>query len=77
MSLRAFFYLPYMHSEQLADQEISVKLCQNLGKDNLKAALVHRDIIARFGRFPHRNQILGRASTDDELQFLAAGGFAG
>lgn len=75
--LQAFFYLPFIHSERLADQELSLRLCQALGKDNREAAQTHRDIIARFGRFPHRNHVLGRTSTADELQFLATGGFAG
>lgn len=76
-ALRAFFYLPYEHAEDRALQDLAVKLCQPLGDDSLHYAEVHRDIIRRFGRFPHRNRILGRVSTPEELQFLKDGGFAG
>lgn len=75
--LRAFFYMPLMHSEDLADQERCVQLTQGLTSDNHRFAAMHRDIIRRFGRFPHRNEVLGRASTPEELQFLKDGGFAG
>ena len=60
--LRAFFYLPFMHSEFLADQERSVLLNQSAHPDNLRFAQHHRDIVLRFGRFPHRNAALGRRS---------------
>jgi uncharacterized protein (DUF924 family) len=80
--LRPFFYLPYEHSESLADQETSIALCEGLLKDTgdadtLKWAIAHRDIIARFGRFPHRNKALGRSTTAAEQDFLDEGGFAG
>ncbi|MFT0892167.1 DUF924 family protein [Pseudochelatococcus sp. G4_1912] len=76
--LRGFFYLPFMHSENLADQDHCVALYQTLGNDEgLKFAHIHRDIIARFGRFPHRNPALGRDTTDEEQQYLDAGGFKG
>ncbi|MDC7677113.1 DUF924 family protein [Asticcacaulis machinosus] len=75
--LRGFIYLPFMHSEDLADQKRSVRLNTPLGGDSLEYAIVHRDIIARFGRFPHRNTVLGRATTPQEAAFLADGGFAG
>lgn len=80
--LRPFFYLPYEHSELLADQEISLSLFEGLLKDtgdadSLKWAIAHRDIIARFGRFPHRNKALGRTTTAAEQTFLDEGGFAG
>ncbi|MEZ5956611.1 MAG: DUF924 family protein [Hyphomonadaceae bacterium] len=76
--MRLFFYMPFEHAEDLALQERCVHLFTNLGDANyLKYAILHRDIIARFGRFPHRNAILGRKSTPEELQFLADGGFAG
>ena len=58
--LQLFFYLPFGHSEDLADQERSVALSQRLGQPNLSHAERHRDIVRRFGRFPHRNPILGR-----------------
>lgn len=76
--LRVFFYLPFEHAEDLALQERCVTLITALGDpDFTKYAILHRDIIARFGRFPHRNAILGRASRAEELAFLAEGGFAG
>ena len=76
--LRGFLYLPLMHSEQLADQERCVALYRALGNaDNLKYAEEHADIIRRFGRFPHRNAALGRATTAQEQAFLDGGGFAG
>jgi uncharacterized protein (DUF924 family) len=76
--LREFFYLPFMHSEHLADQLHCVALFQEIdGSDNLKYAEEHADIIRRFGRFPHRNRILGRTTTPEEQAFLDAGGFAG
>jgi uncharacterized protein (DUF924 family) len=77
-ALRLFFYLPYEHAENLALQDDGVRLTTQLGDANyLKFANLHRDIIVRFGRFPHRNALLGRASTPEELAFLAEGGFAG
>jgi uncharacterized protein (DUF924 family) len=68
---KQFLYMPFMHSEILADQERSVTLfrAQDAGK-NEKFAVEHRDIVAKFGRFPHRNKILGRASTPAERVFL-------
>ena len=70
--LRRFFYLPFSHSEDPADQERSVALAEALGDpDTAKWARHHRDIVARFGRFPHRNAILGRPTTDEEAAFLA------
>jgi uncharacterized protein (DUF924 family) len=75
--LRVFFYLPFEHAEDLALQERCVALCTPLREDYLRFAVLHRDIIARFGRFPHRNAVLGRESSAEELAFLAEGGFAG
>ena len=67
----AFLYLPLMHSEQLADQELSLQLFSAAGlKENLRFAQHHRDLIARFGRFPHRNAMLGRDSTEEEIAYL-------
>ena len=74
--LRPFFVLPFMHSETLEDQELSVELSRPLG-ETLKHAMQHRDIVRKFGRFPHRNAMLGRITTPDEQAFLDAGGFAG
>jgi uncharacterized protein (DUF924 family) len=75
--LRNFFYLPFMHSEDLADQDRAVEFARKLGDDPLRYAILHRDIIARFGRFPHRNAALGRVTTPEEQRFLDDGGFAG
>ncbi len=76
--LRAFIYLPFEHSEDPQDQERSVAMFDVLGdKEYLQYAELHRDIIGRFGRFPHRNAVLGRMPTAEELDFLAEGGFAG
>ena len=69
-SLQLFFCLPFAHSENLADQDLSVELNTHLGATARAHALGHRDIIRRFGRFPHRNAILGRASTAEERAFL-------
>jgi len=68
---QGFYYRPFMHSENLADQELSVALFEAIGEERaMHYAILHRDIIARFGRFPHRNAVLGRASTDEEAEFL-------
>jgi uncharacterized protein (DUF924 family) len=76
--LREFFYLPFMHSEHLADQQRCVALFRKSGNsENLTYAEDHADIIRRFGRFPHRNQVLGRPTTAEERAFLDAGGFSG
>ncbi|MEM6342079.1 MAG: DUF924 family protein [Pseudomonadota bacterium] len=76
---RQFFYLPLMHSENLCDQERCVRLiCERMpetGTSNLLHARAHRDVIRDFGRFPHRNESLGRASTQQEVAFLAQGGY--
>lgn len=79
---RAFLYMPLQHFEDLAGQEAGVRLYQALAQENsdwpvfrdgfLSHAKVHHDIIARFGRFPHRNTILGRESTEEERAYLAA-----
>jgi len=68
---RAFLYLPYMHSENMTDQDRVMELFSKAGlKDNLKWASHHRNIVQRFGRFPHRNVILGRQSTPEEIAYL-------
>ena len=70
-----FLYLPFMHSEALTDQERSVRLYQQPGlEESLHFARHHHALIQRFGRFPHRNAILGRASTAGELAYLASPG---
>jgi uncharacterized protein (DUF924 family) len=77
-SLLEFLYMPFMHSEELADQLRCVELFRKTGNpDNLKYAEDHADIIRRFGRFPHRNRALGRPTTAEEQVFLAQGGFSG
>src|SRR5690606_17563545 len=73
--LRLFCYLPFQHSEALEDQERAVQLSTASGDP--KWAQHHRDIIRRFGRFPHRNAILGRESTPEELEYMRDGGFGG
>ena len=76
--LRQFLYLPFMHSEDLADQERCVALFAPLGNENsTKYAIIHADIIRKFGRFPHRNPVLGRDTTAEEQAFLDSGGFSG
>ena len=75
---RQFFYLPFEHSEAMADQERCCALFAATGDaDLLKWAQLHADIIRRFGRFPHRNVFLGRVTTPEEQTFLDSGGFAG
>lgn len=75
--LRPFCYLPLVHSESLADQDRAVSLTERLGGDAARHARGHRDIVARFGRFPHRNAVLGRATSAPEQAFLDQGGFSG
>lgn len=76
--LRVFCYMPLMHSEDLEDQELCVKVMNDNGYEaNISFAEDHRDIIKRFGRFPHRNAALGRETTEEEKQFLDDGGFSG
>ena len=75
--LRLFLYLPFAHSEDLSDQERSVALCRLLGPPNSSNSERHRDIVRRFGRFPHRNPILGLTMTEEEQTFLDHGGYAG
>lgn len=75
--LRNFFYLPLMHSEDLADQDRAVELARGLGGEALRYASLHRDAIKRFGRLAHRNEMLARTTTPEERKFLADGGFAG
>src|SRR5579863_4197207 len=78
---RCFFYLPFEHSESLADQETAMRLYTALPEHPDRGAIVeaarrHHEIIARFGRFPHRNDILGRPSTPEEREFLQQPGSA-
>ena len=76
---RQFFYLPLMHSENLCDQERCVRLmCERMpvhGPDNLLHARAHREVIRQFGRFPYRNDALGRKTTPAEQVFLDDGGY--
>ncbi|WP_242112460.1 DUF924 family protein [Luteimonas aquatica] len=74
-ALRAFLYLPFEHSEDPADQRRSVELFAGIGDESYdKYALAHQEVIARFGRFPHRNRALGRENTAEEQAWLDAGG---
>ncbi len=80
--LRGFFYLPFMHHEDMASQTRMVQLYEALVADggdaeSLRYARMHADLIARFGRFPHRNAVMGRVSTPEETAYLAQGGFSG
>ena len=68
---RMFMYLPFEHSEELSDQDEAVRLLTTLGEEMVRYAEDHRDVIRRFGRFPHRNAALGRVSTPEELDYLA------
>jgi uncharacterized protein (DUF924 family) len=81
-ALRVFFYLPFEHSEAVADQDLCVELVRGWisdggDADQMKWVDIHRDIILRFGRFPHRNPALGRATSPEEQAFLDGGGFSG
>ena len=72
---KIFTFMPFMHSEIFEDQIISLSLYSNLGiKKNFRSALKHFNIIRKFGRFPHRNKILNRKSTEEELAFLTIPG---
>ncbi|MBV8681927.1 MAG: DUF924 domain-containing protein [Caulobacteraceae bacterium] len=80
--LQPFFYLPFEHHEDAGSQARSVELstqhAERSGRtDYLRYARLHADLIARFGRFPHRNKVLGRVSTAEEIEYLASGGFKG
>jgi len=71
---RQFLYMPYMHSESLADQDMSVELFDALGNaESLQFAILHRDLIVRFGRFPHRNEMLGRETLPKEIEAISEG----
>ena len=80
--LRCFFYLPFEHHEDPSSQAHAVALFEELARETgrrteLDYALLHQRLIARFGRFPHRNAVLGRISTQEEIAYLAQGGFMG
>jgi uncharacterized protein (DUF924 family) len=75
LSQRVFLYLPFEHSEDMADQKRSVELISALGDEGFtQYAVVHGDVISQFGRFPHRNAVLGRTSTAEEQAYLATPG---
>jgi uncharacterized protein (DUF924 family) len=76
---RRWFYMPFMHSEDLGVQREGMRYFSDRLDDpgTLKFAQLHADIIERFGRFPHRNEVLGRLSRDEEIAYLAEGGFSG
>ncbi|NOR51063.1 MAG: DUF924 family protein [Gammaproteobacteria bacterium] len=70
---KCFLYMPFMHSEDMADQERSIELFDQSGlEESIRFAHHHRAIVQRFGRFPHRNKILGRHSTQEEIEYLAS-----
>lgn len=72
---RAFLYMPYMHSESLKIQDESLRIFSTLDDKNYyNYAVMHRDIIVKFGRYPHRNEIMGRSSTQAEIDYLSSGG---
>lgn len=75
--LAVFIYLPFGHSESLSDQQRCVALAERLGDPNHARAKHHCDIVRRFGRFPHRNAILGRVTTAEEQRYLDEGGYKG
>lgn len=76
-AMALFFYLPFGHSESLDDQDRSVALAARLAEPSPANSRRHRDIIRRFGRFPHRNPILGRPMRPEERRYLDEGGYAG
>lgn len=76
-NLQIFFLLPFEHSEEMEDQRFSVEQAAPYDDEYIRYAIEHRDIIERFGRFPHRNPALGRETTPEEKAFLEGGGFAG
>lgn len=77
-ALKIFFYMPFEHSEALDDQQRSLDLFRATGDENyMTYAQLHYDLIARFGRFPHRNEAMGRSSTQEERDYRASGGFLG
>src|SRR5712675_1203442 len=74
LTMRLFFYMPFQHSEALVDQELGCALFAAFeDEETIKHAVEHRDVIQRFGRFPHRNDALGRVCTPDELDYLKTG----
>lgn len=76
--LAQFLLMPFEHSEDIADQDMALWLADELNDPEIrKWAVIHRDIIQKFGRFPHRNPALGRATTAEEQRFLDEGGFSG
>lgn len=76
-TMRQFFYLPLMHSESVVDQDTAVRafVTRMPGTNNLRHAKAHREVIREFGRFPYRNEALGRNSTVEEVEYLKAGGY--
>ena len=74
LTMRLFFYMPFQHSVALADQELGCALFAAFeDAETMKHAIEHLDVIVRFGRFPHRNDVLGRVCTPDELDYLKTG----
>jgi uncharacterized protein (DUF924 family) len=76
LPLKRFLYLPFMHSEKLEDQRYCIELCEKANDpDGVNFGQIHLDVIEKFNRFPHRNEVLGRQSTPEEIKFLKDGGF--
>lgn len=76
--LRRFFYIPFMHAEDMELQNRCIELCRGAGdEEGVEFGVIHAEIIEKFGRFPHRNAVLGRTSSDAEMRFLEDDGFAG
>ncbi len=70
-TMRLFFYMPFQHSESHTDQELGCALFAAFDDpEAMKHAIEHRDVVARFGRFPHRNEVLGRSCTEEEIEYL-------
>lgn len=76
-AMQLFFYLPFAHSEDIADHDRMATLVAHLGEKAVERSAFYHGIISRFGRFPHRNEILGRPSTPEEIAWLADGGYTG
>lgn len=74
VSRRMFLFMPFMHAESLVIQELGIAHFAQFGEDMLKFMTGHRDTIARFGRFPFRNKVLGRQSTPEEIAYMQAQG---
>ncbi|MGQ3300038.1 DUF924 family protein [Reyranella sp.] len=74
LAARTFFYMPFCHSEHIVDQDLACELVATINNPSgLKEVLEHREVVRAFGRFPHRNDVLGRTTTPEEMEYLRAG----